>query len=283
MENEENLKNKNVETYVADMARVVDGQEGIYIKKIIEDQEKNKEKNTSLSISNIKNKIFILVGLFLIFASIGALGYMEFSKKKIFRVNVIQELTPIIYLDNSVFKEVADLSKEQIFQSMANEIFSSEVKQGGVLGIYLTENKKNIGLRNFLTIISANVDQKEMSFVDDNFLIGAANLDKKYQFILLKVRSFSDVFDVMHSWEDKMFYDLHSFFNIDLSSTTNYLVTKDFEDAIVQNKNARILKDSEEKIVLMYIFINETSLIITNSDLAAREIGLRLSSGILKK
>jgi hypothetical protein len=97
------------------------------------------------------------------------------------------------------------------------------------------------------------------------------------------MRSVADVFDTIRSWENKMFYDLHGFFGIDITSDTNYLLTKDFEDGFVQNKNARILRDKDGKIVMMYIFINDTSFIIANNEAAVREIMLRFSSGIIRK
>ena len=58
---------------------------------------------------------------------------------------------------------------------------------------------------------------------------------------------------------------------------------KDFEDGIVQNQNARILYDAEKKIVMMYIFADENSVIITGTESAAREIMLRLASSRVKK
>ena len=50
-------------------------------------------------------------------------------------------------------------------------------------------------------------------------------------------------FGQMRNWENKMFSDLHDIFGIPLSLDTGYLLTKNFEDGIIQNKNARILRD----------------------------------------
>ena len=88
-----------------------------------------------------------------------------------------------------------------------------------------------------------------------------------------------------------MFSDLHGFFGVDISPETNYLLTKNFDDGIVGNKNARVLyRTSEEgegsapsplpavnKIVVMYVFADETSVVIANTDKAAREVMLRLA------
>ena len=94
-----------------------------------------------------------------------------------------------------------------------------------------------------------------------------------------------------------MFSDLHGFFGVDISPETSYLLTKNFEDGIVGNKNARILyRTSEEgegsapsslptanKIVMMYVFADDTSVVIANTDKAAREIMLRLAGSDTKQ
>lgn len=283
MQNEKDANAKVVETYTADMARTINGSEGIYIKKIIEEHQKKEDMDDDSSPSNIKNKSYMFLGIFLIFSSIGALLFLFFLKKDISVVEVAPQFNPIIYLDNSEFIEVGGLTKDQIFQSVRNMVFSTKVKQGGVEGIYITYDKQILGLRKFLSLIPASVDQSTMDFISDNFLIGITNTETKDLFILLKVRSFTDAFNVMHPWENKIFNDMHGFFGVDVSPENKYLLTKSFEDGIVQNKNARILKDNDGKIIMMYVFGDENSLIITNNENSAREVLLRISSGLLKK
>jgi hypothetical protein len=76
-----------------------------------------------------------------------------------------------------------------------------------------------------------------------------------------------------------MLSDLHGFLGLNVSADTNYLFTKSFTDGIIGNKNARILSDQTGKTVLMYIFADDNSVIITGSQNAAQEIMLRLASG----
>ena len=106
--------------------------------------------------------------------------------------------------------------------------------------------------------------------------MGAVNSDSRDFFILLNVLSFQDIFPVMREWENKMFQDLHGFFGYELNSETSYLLTKDFEDGIVQNKNARILYEMDGPPAFFYVFLNETHVLITNTEGATREIILRL-------
>ena len=97
------------------------------------------------------------------------------------------------------------------------------------------------------------------------------------------MRSTPDVFPAMKDWEAKIFYDLHGFFGININADTNYLLQKDFEDGIVQNKNARILHDTNGRIVLMYVYLEDGSLLVTNSETAVGEVITRLASARVKK
>jgi hypothetical protein len=152
-------------------------------------------------------------------------------------------------------------------------------------GIYLTENKQNIGLRRFISLIKSNfIPGDNTLFVNDNFLMGVVNnqadtaaLAGRGFFILLKVRSNADIFDAMRAWEKNILTDLRGFLGINIESDTNYLFSKNFEDGIVENKNARILYNRDGKLVLMYIFADDNSVVITDSQATAHEVMLRLA------
>ena len=200
------------------------------------------------------------------------------------------QATSIIFTDQTDFTPIDGLTKEKIAETISNEANNTKIKVGGIDGIYLTENKKVIGFNRFNTLLKSNLTANQLALISDNFLLGAfksglSSISPNVGdlFMLLKVRSFSDIFPVMQSWESKMLYDLHGFFGVALSSETNYLFTKSFEDGIVANKNARILRDNNGQIVLMYIFADDNSIIITKSENAVSELILRLNSSQIKK
>ena len=280
---DDKIKNVQVETLSGDLLDVVgDNKDGI-VKKIIEEEElKNTEvfkkspehkKNIALVVSSIVLSVLAFIAVFSVFI----------FRKQIFTVEVQPKYVPVIFTDQAQFEEIAGLSKDQIAATILNEINATEVKSGGVEGIYFTENKKIIGLKRFLELIEANLDLKQTNFFNDNFLAGIANKDTKDFFILIQMRSIADVFDQMRDWEGKMFLDFHKFFGVELSSDTKYLLTKDFEDGIVQNKNARILYDKNGSIIFMYVYLEDGSLLITNSEKTTEEIITRLASAKVKK
>ena len=284
------LKNKNVKTYTADMVKAIESDKGGLIKKIIHEEEEHEAEKVNLSPSSKKNRAFMFISFVLIVIALAVLIFLAFFNNKINTVSIVPQATSIIFTDQTDFTPIDGLTKEKIAETISNEANNTKIKVGGIDGIYLTENKKVIGFNRFNTLLKNNLTANQLALISDNFLLGAfksglSSISPNVGdlFMLLKVRSFSDIFPVMQSWESKMLYDLHGFFGVALSSETNYLFTKSFEDGIVANKNARILRDNNGQIVLMYIFADDNSIIITKSENAVSELILRLNSSQIKK
>ena len=282
MEQNNKTQTKIIETYAEDMAKVLESDKGGMIKKIIHEEEEHEMVKKNFSPESKKNKIFMLIGL--VFIVLGAVILSAFVfNREVPTVSVEKQFTPIIFTDKSVFLEVKDLKPEEISQTIANEVAGTQVKNGGVEGIYLTLDKKIVGLRQLISLIKGNFVPPENVFLSDNFLMGVVNDETKDPFILIKVRSLADVFDSFRAWENKMFTDLRGLFDVAISPETKYLLTANFDDGIVENKNARILHDKNGGIVMMYIMADDNSVVITNTVNAAREIMLRLASSQVKK
>jgi len=284
------LKTKNVETYTADMVKALEGDKGGLIKKIIHEEEEHEALKKNLSPNSRKNRVFMFISVVLIILALGALIFLTFFNGKVDTVSVIPQSASIIFVDQTDFKAVDGLTKDQMINALSGQINNTKIKIGGINAIYLTENNKVIGFKEFIRLMEGNLTADQLSLFDDSFLLGAfksglnpISPDVGDPFILLKVRSFSDIFPVMQSWENKILYDLSGLFGVSISPDTNYLFTKGFEDGIVANKNARILYDNNGNIVLMYVFADDNSVIVTNSELATQEIILRLNSSKIKK
>ncbi len=283
-------QNKIVETYAEDMADVLEDSGGEMVKRAIAEDEKSEAEKKNLSPESKRNKLFLVVGVVLALLAIGVLSALVIFKKNISTVPVEPRFIPIVFTDKTSFEEIAELSPDEIAKVVSKRVENTDVKVGGIEAIYLTVNKKIVGFGEFLKLIESSVIPKQTDFVSDSFLFGVVNnggpqatsVGKDF-FILLKVRSFDDSFPFMLTWEKKILNDLYRFFGVYLSEDTNYLLTKDFEDGIIENKNARILYDQSRNIVLMYIFGDETSVIITNTEAAAEELILRLAVSIIKE
>jgi translation elongation factor P/translation initiation factor 5A len=236
-------------------------------------------------------------GILLVLAAVAVFFFFTSLNKNINTVPIVSQSTPIIFMDQTDFEPVDGLSKDQIINTISNQMDSTKVKVGGIDGLYLTENQKVIGFQEFTKLINGNLTFTEPNYFSDNFLLGifndgsnpvlpagnVASSGTPELFMLLKVNSFIDIFPVMQNWENKILYDLGGFFGIKINPQNNYLFTKSWQDGIIDNKNARILYDNNGNIVLMYVYADDNSIIISNSENAVDEIILRLNSGNIKQ
>jgi hypothetical protein len=274
MEKDEKTHGAVVETYAEAMAQVLENDKEGLVRKIIHGEEKQKEEKERFSPEAKKNKVFMILGIIFTVLAVGTLSFF-LLKKDANIVSVPVQFKPLIFNDQLTYLEISGLKKEEIAQAISNEVSNTKVKIGGVEGIYLTENKQVVGLRRFITLIKGNfAPSSNPFFISDNFLMGAVNNNF---FMLVKMRETADIFDSLRAWENKMFFDMDGFLGISIDSSNNYLLTKNFTDCLIENKNARCLYDKNNQIVLMYIFADSNSIIITGSQAAAHEVMLRLS------
>jgi hypothetical protein len=285
MENNEPGK-KVVKTYAEDVAQTIEGSSGDIIRKIIHSEEETEKERQNSSPESQKNRLFLYISMALLFVAVALFTFFILHRKPA-TVPVEEQFNSIIFNDKVDFLDVSDYDKDTLAQNFLEKVKASGVKDGGVEGIYLTENKKIVGLRRFLALIKSSFNPGDPKFVADNFLMGFVNnqnltppqVPARDFFMIIKVRSISDIFDNLRAWEGKMFYDLHGFLGVYISSDTSYLLTKDFVNGLVENKNARILYDKAGKdIVLAYIFADNNSVVIAGGEAAAREVMVRLAA-----
>ena len=276
-----------VETYALDMANTIGSDTEGLVKKIIHGEENKEIEKKNLSPQSVKNKAYMFMSILLLILAVSLSFFFFVKTKTIGTVAVKPQNTSLIFTDKNISFEVSQMDKDQIAQTVFNEVDNiTAVKPGGVEGIYFTENKQNIGLRKFMSLIGSHLSLvNDTDFVSDNFLLGVRrNQDNAGTnsgtgfFMLVKVRSATDIFDSLRTWEPNIINDMHGFLGINLSSSTQYLFTKSFQDGIVENKNARILYDQNGNVVVAYIFADDNSVIITDSLSGAGEIMLRLAS-----
>lgn len=277
-------KHNVAQTYAEDMAQVLSDGKGGVIKRIIHSEEEHEKEKRNLSPQSRKNKFFMFLGMVLLLVSAGTIAFF-LKKGEVPSVPVEKQFVPIIFTDKNALIELADLKKSEIEEKISNQVNTTTVKEGGVEGIYPTLNKSPVGLNKFMALLGGSFAPAPENFVDDNFLMGVYKNDSQSGnfFMLIKMRSIPDVFDIMRKWESKMFTDLHGFFGVSLSPETKYLLTKEFQNSIIENKNARILYDTDNNIVMMYIFSDDNSIVITDNPKAVAEIILRLASSQIKK
>jgi len=197
------LKSKVIKTYAEDMATVIENDREGLIKKIIHEEEEHAKEKINFSPESKRNKFFMLVSFLLILVAFSVISFL-FFRTEINTVDIEPQFVPLIFNDKSTFIEVADMNKDQIAARVHSGVKKTEVKLGGVEGIYLTFNKKIIGLRNFMSLIKGSFAAPDINLVSNNFLLGAVNGTSKDFFMLIKMRSHADIWSGLRAWEAKV-------------------------------------------------------------------------------
>ncbi len=120
----------------------------------------------------------------------------------------------------------------------------------------------SISAPDFVSKVKWSMPSALVRSLSSEFLTGVtASVSKPEFFAILKVKDYGIAFRDMLGWEDDMVLD---FAPIIFASTT---AVSDFEwnDLIVKNKDARALYYSG-KIRLIYTFINQNTVLITESE-----------------
>ena len=276
---------KILETYAEDMARAIAGntEEGLIKKIIHEEEEKESLKKGSSPVAR-RNRFFLYLGGSLMAAAALVIVLLPALRTRISTLPVPEAAAPLIFLDQSSLLDVASLRKEEIAAEVVAKAEATEVKRDGIEGIYLSAGERVLTLREFLGVLEASLIPDNT--LRDEFLIGvwnSADPGEKNLFFLFKYSSFESAFPVLRAWEPKMFSDLHGFFGLPINAETNYLLTKDFKDGIIQNKNARVLYGQDGLPALFYVFADDNSVIIADSPAAAGKVLERLRAGKVKK
>lgn len=289
MENSDPTKIPKVQTYADDMVGVIqDGGEGL-VKKIIEEQAQQEHIKRSMVAQSRKNKWYMFFSVLVVLLAIAGVMALLMYKKSNETVDVVPQATPVLFVDKTELLEVAGQDRQRIAGSVRGLVHATELGAGKIRDISITENNQPIGLERFLTLTEGSFPIARTDLVR-NFFIGVLGRNTGVEqgtggelFFLLKVISLNDVFPTMRFWEKKMFGDLYEFFGIDITPETSYLLTKDFEDGVVENKNARILYDNNRNIVFAYVFIDDNTIVLATTPLPVREVILRLTYGEVRK
>ncbi len=283
MEQEEQPKIKSVETYTDDMVKVLESDKGSTIKKIIQEEEERERQKKNLSPESLRNRIFMIAGMVLLVLALGAMVFATFLGEKAGIVPLQAPFGTAIFVDKNSFNETKDLSAKDTSSLLNAKISEADVKAGGIEGIFLTNNGRNISFGNLNSILKWGFPSSGVSSITD-FLIGVYNgTSGKDPLVLLKVSSLDDIFGSMRAWEGTMLSDLSGMFGINITAENKYLLTENFQDGIIENKNARVLYDNNGNIVLMYVFADDNSVIITNGISAVDEVLSRLSGAKVAK
>lgn len=132
----------------------------------------------------------------------------------------------------------------------------------------------------FFSALELNAPGALVRSFGNDFLFAIHIFDGNQPFLILDVDSYEAAFSGMLSWEEVIVQDLGPVLRkeSELSVGTGAFAKVLFEDAVVKNVDARVLKNQDGKTILLYAFPQRNLLIIATNPETFGEILARLGS-----
>ncbi len=282
---------KTVKTYMSDMADTVRQNEISVIKVALAEQNKHEREDLYRKIEGTpKTKFFWALGGIIIIACAIYGTYYLINQKKIkdTPAPIIREESIISY-DSSkkiVLKEGSDLSK--IISDLKKDIITSSSGNIDYIKIYQQsgETEEIITTKTLFEKLKLSAPASLVRSLSDSYMIGmytksVSNIpddpnNKSKLFIIFQSDDYEYSYAGMLDWEKTMVIDMLPIFNLETGESNITLSEKKWNDIIVNNKDARVSLNENNKPILYYLFIDKNNLIITESTDVIKEIYSRL-------
>jgi hypothetical protein len=283
---------KQIRTYQGDVASALEHQN----ESLVSIQKSEAAKQSALNARKVPRqersfKPIILTFFIFIFIALGVSGgywaYLRFKKETAAPIVITppNRLIPILEERNI---NTTNLSREQFINLVREETVknSSPEEKSGIIQLELRKGEGEIApllqTSEFFVLMETRAPGALVRALDSIFMLGLSSGTPAHPFILIKLKSFEQAFPGMLEWEDGLREDLLPLF-IDSSLLSGISSENKFEDVTIANKDARVLKSNDGKIVLLYAFIDNEALLITDNENSLKTLQNQYSAGKLSR
>jgi len=253
------------------------------------------------------NKTMLIATILLVVGGALAIIIPNFLVKKEYAAPVATETTSTltgqkIITANSIEEiNIKDINLSRLSLTLKERIDQSATSLGQVKQIILTEDATTslqaISASSFLNLINATLPNTLERTLKADYAFGMHNYDGNQIFLVLKIGSYEVGYAGMLSWENDMRSDLKDLFGLTSGSSvatstdeqpnTQFSINQRralgkeimiFEDAQFNNKDCRVVRNSDSKIIFLYSIIDDNTIVITTNTATLKEIMTRLNS-----
>ncbi len=291
--NTTNKKSSIIRTFQGDMASAIQADHLSSINIAIAENQKNKVQVRETNELNTPNsysfgKIIIFISFILILIGSGLIAYLILRQNGQVQQTKITTFPALITTD---FTEELNLNtniQNNFTNILVTKLFESSISDNSFYNCYLTvgtsTDKRLITSTEFINLSKHKIPDMVKRVLTKDFMVGTYFFNNKMPFIILKTNSFENTYAGMFDWEKDLEKDLQTLFRLSgyeenggILAGLNPTISKKFEDAVIANKDVRLLRDENFNIMLLYGIIDNETLIITTSDIAFKEIINRLN------
>jgi hypothetical protein len=268
-------KDDAIHTMAEDMGENATQKQGAVLQTILKQEREAREDKKRQQ----KNLVFAVMGVVLFAAAI-AVFILTLQEEPTVEPprTVVQE--SLVFAENHSRVDSTGALPLTLVQNIMQKIQQNDAPAGEVTNIYLTRSLPQGGVQTqntnqFFTQIQSSIPSDLLSKLDNDFMLGVFSGAERQPFIVLRTLTPGSIFG-FREWERNMLQDIGRIFSIEVRDPDLYV--KDFADAQIYNKPARVLFDNENQFVLGYFFLNEDLVAITTDQTTLQEILQRLAT-----
>ncbi len=151
-------------------------------------------------------------------------------------------------------------SRGAIVASVRTVLGQNPRNKDEIENIRITKDGKDIDISDIILDFSENTPPSLLrSFSTNEYMIGSIQKETKLPFFITKINYYDNAFAGMLKWEEDM---QQVFVKLGISALT----TAPWRDAIVKNKDVRLLKNESGDTVMLYGFYDKETLVIAPSE-----------------
>lgn len=275
-------KSPVIRTFSSDLADAVRKNEMSVIKVAMAEQKRREEDAMLRSPGSTKNKTYIVLTMICLLLGGGGVWYALHKKQSVAPIVIPTEtkIQAIIPADATTSIEVGGTDQGKVEDLIRAAVTNISGNEGGIVDIYFTDSsggtKKTITAGDFFTAISSAAPAPLVRSLTPEFMLGVyTKSELRHPFLILRTTDYDTAFANMFTWERKLFTDFYQPFAFKGDENT---FTGKFGDLIVENKDTRILRSADGTIVLIYSFVDEHTILLTDSVESFVEVLHRLQS-----
>ncbi len=247
-------------TYQGDVEEALSKNKSSAITVMVAEQKRREERPElapppKISLE-IKNKTFFAVGSALLFLGILVVGGVYYYIKSTGETPVEQPNKSLV-----IFSKDKTVTNTSDRQKLVGEILSERSSFNMAVNSILYLKIEDKSAESFLKLIASRIPDDLARSFDKEFMLGIYSFDTNEPFIILKTSDYPSSYAGMLKWEKDMVRDIGGIFSI-----PENLQGALFIDEELKNKDLRVLKNTENKTVLVYSFVDKNTLIITSHE-----------------
>jgi hypothetical protein len=289
-----NMKKSVVRTFKDDMADAISQGHLSSVNIAIAEQQKQQKAETVEPVSApseySKHKIITLISIILLLLGGSIIAFVVLNTKKTEKTPIVitPEWPSFITTEHKNEFNISGMDQTKILTTLSNGIDTIKIPTGNFYNVYLTSgtstSRRLLNSKEMVSLLKFKMPDSIKRNLNPLFMVGMYYNEKNNPFVIFKVSSFENAYAGMLEWEAELERDFQILFRLpgyeeagSLLSDLKAVEKKKFRDAVILNKDVRLIKDENNQIILLYSIIDKETIVITTSDTAFKVIIDRLN------